>query len=80
LDHSFKPDGGNAGAGLANSESLALLHQSIRRIPIDRVREMSVADKKQWLEVKCEERRTTYLSEFITLVVERNHMVRDSFY
>jgi hypothetical protein len=41
---------------------------------------MPVADKKQWLEVKCEERRITYLSEFITLVVERDHMVRDSFY
>ena len=41
---------------------------------------MPVADKKQWLEVKSEERRNTYLSEFITLVVEREHIVRDSFY
>lgn len=41
---------------------------------------MPVADKKQWLEIKCEERRAMYLNEFITIVVEREHIVRDSFY
>ena len=41
---------------------------------------MPIEDKKQWLEVKCEERRNTRMNEFITLVVEREHIVRDSFY
>jgi hypothetical protein len=41
---------------------------------------MPVAEKKQWLEAMCEERRITYLNEFFTLVVEREHIVRDSFY
>jgi hypothetical protein len=53
---------------------------NIRRIPIDRVRELSVEEKKHWLEGKCEERRESYQGEYLSLVIEREHLVRDSFY
>jgi hypothetical protein len=33
-----------------------------------------------WLEQKCDERRVSYVQDSLTLVIERKHILRDSYF
>jgi len=54
--------------------------QPITHLPLSKVAELSIEDKKKWLEFKCDERRISYLHDSLTLVIERDHILRDSYY
>jgi len=51
--------------------------KQFRLVPIDRVKEFTIEDKKLWLEFKCEESRLS--CEYVTLVIDRSEIIRDSF-
>lgn len=40
---------------------------------------LPLEEKKQWFEAKCQSRRISFLQDSITLVIEREHILRDSF-
>lgn len=43
------------------------------------MRALDIEEKKQWLEVQCDERRISYLQESITLVIDRATILADSY-
>ena len=44
-----------------------------------RIRCLSVEEKKDWLDLKSQEMRISFLQDSITLVVKRDQILRDSF-
>lgn len=51
----------------------------LKVMPLPRAQNLPIEDKKFWFELKCEERRISYMQDSITLVIERAHVLRDSF-
>ena len=52
---------------------------SIKDMNLHRAKLLPLEEKKIWFETKCQERRISFLQDSITLVIEREHILRDSF-
>lgn len=48
-------------------------------MPIAKAKNLPIEEKKLWFEHKCQQRRISYVSDSITLVIERENILRDSF-
>lgn len=48
-------------------------------MPLAKAKKIPIEEKKSWFENKCQQRRISYLQDSITLVIERENILRDSF-
>lgn len=48
-------------------------------MPLSIAKSLMLEEKKYWFENKCFQHRVSYLQDSITLVIERDHLLRDSF-
>jgi hypothetical protein len=51
---------------------------AIRRMGLFEAQRLPLEEKKIWFESKCTERRISFLQDSITLVINREHILRDS--
>jgi hypothetical protein len=48
-------------------------------MPLIQVKKLPLEEKKKWIEFKCDESRISYLQDSLTLVIDRKHILRDSY-
>jgi len=44
-----------------------------------KAKKLSIEEKKEWFEIKCQNMRISFIQDSITLVVKRDDIIRDSF-
>eukprot|EP00347_Sterkiella_histriomuscorum_P023957 403332801 len=52
---------------------------NINLMPLAKAKTLPIEEKKVWFDNKCQERRISFLQDSITLVIQRDHILRDSF-
>ncbi|CDW75488.1 hect e3 ubiquitin [Stylonychia lemnae] len=55
------------------------LNPNLKKLSCAKVRNMQLEEKKFWFEYQCEQRRISFIQDSITLVIQRDNVLRDSF-